>query len=375
MTDSVVQYPASWPSQSVALCHDWLTSMRGGEKVLELLGAGFPQADLYCLLYKPGSISPTIEQRRIHTSILQKVPGIYTRYRYLLPLFPFAVRTLGTAEADLLISTSHCAAKALRKRNGAKHLCYCFTPMRYAWTFHEEYFGRSILKRAMLAPVLGSLRRWDRNNSAGVDLFVAISRHVQARIENFYGRESDIVYPPADTNFYTLDRTRPREDFDLVVSALVPYKRVDLAVSAYTRTGRRLVVVGAGIEFDRLKASAGPSVSFLGWQPNEKIRELYQTCRHLIFPGEEDFGIVPVEAMACGAPVLAFNRGGTTETVVHGSTGLFFEKKTPDCLIDCIRQAEARPWNHEMIRRRAEDFSQQKFIDGMAASLDRCRRM
>jgi len=369
-----VAYPSTWRTQSVALCHDWLTGMRGGEKVLELIGAGFPSAPLYCLLHKPASVSSVIENREIHTSFLQRVPGIYSNYRYLLPLFPVAIYTLGNASADILISTSHCAAKALRKRSGAKHLCYCFTPMRYAWTFHDEYFGRSLLKRAALAPLLGSLRRWDRSNSAGVDHFVAISRHVRDRIRRFYGREADIVYPPVDTNFYSLDESRPREDFDLVVSALVPYKRVDLAVAASTKTGRRLVVVGTGTEFEKLKASAGPSVSFLGWQPDERIRELYQTCRHLIFPGEEDFGIVPAEAMACGTPVLAFGQGGATETVINGATGLFFEKQTPEALIDVIRQAEGRSWEHHVIRRRAGDFSQQKFIDGFAASLERCLR-
>lgn len=369
-----LHYPDAWRSLSVALCHDWLTGMRGGEKVLELLGDGFPDAKLYTLLHKRGSVSARIEHRPVQTSCLQRVPQIDRYYRYFLPLFPLAIRSLGTADADILISTSHCAAKALRKRKAARHLCYCFTPMRYAWTFHDEYFGRSVMKRAVLSPVLAALRSWDRANSAGVDRFVAISKHVQARIETFYGRESDVVYPPVDTDFYFVDAAKPREDFDLVVSALVPYKRVDLAVAASTQTGRRLIVVGTGTEYEKLKAAAGPSVTFLGWQPDARIRELYQTCRFLVFPGEEDFGIVPVEAMACGTPVLAFGRGGAIETVVSGSTGMFFHEQNVDALIACAREAGDRAWDAGTIRARALAFSRQTFIDGIAASLDRCLR-
>ena len=200
MTQTVT-YPEAWRSLDVALTHDWLTGMRGGEKVLELLAAGFPAAPLYCLLHKPGAVSDAITRRTIHTSVLQHVPGVFKHYRYLLPTFPLAMRTLGRVDADLLISTSHCAAKALRTTPRTRHLCYCFTPMRYAWTFHDEYFGASKLKQAVLAPMLGAMRCWDKANSAGVDRFVGISRHVQQRIEQFYHREADVVYPPADTAF------------------------------------------------------------------------------------------------------------------------------------------------------------------------------
>ncbi len=244
--------------------------------------------------------------------------------------------------------------------------------MRYAWTFREEYFGASRLKHLALAPLLGGLRRWDKANSAGVDRFVAISHHVRRRIEQFYGRDADVVYPPADTTYYTPDPSVPREDFDLVVSALVPYKCVDLAVAAYTRSGRNLVVIGAGTEFERLKASAGPSVTFLGWQPDEVIRDHYRRCRVLVFPGEEDFGIVPVEAMACGTPVVAFGQGGVTETVVDGTTGLFFHAQTADALVQASTAAADHPWDHTAIRAHAEHFGQQAFIDGIARSIDAC---
>ncbi|HMO04443.1 MAG TPA: glycosyltransferase [Kiritimatiellia bacterium] len=373
MTPSVT-YPASWSNLRAALAHDWLTGMRGGEKVLELLAAGFPDAPLHCLLHKPGSVSPVITNRPVHTSVLQRMPAIARTYRYYLPLFPLAIRTLGPADADLLISTSHCAAKALPHTRRTRHLCYCFTPMRYAWTFREEYFGASRLKHLALAPLLGGLRRWDKANSAGVDRFVAISHHVRRRIEQFYGRDADVVYPPADTAYYTPDPSIPREDFDLVVSALVPYKCVDLAVAAYTRTRRNLVVIGAGTEFERLSAAAGPTVRLLGWQPDDVIRDHYRRCRSLIFPGEEDFGIVPVEAMACGTPVVAFGQGGVTETVVNGTTGLFFHAQTADALAQASAAATDHPWDHNAIRTHAERFGQQAFINGLAASIDACLR-
>jgi len=373
MEQQEIHYPPEWAKLNVALAHDWLTGMRGGEKVLELLAAGFPGAPLYTLLHKPGSVSETITRRTIHTSCLQHVPGIARYYRYFLPVFPLAIRTMGKPDTDLLISTSHCAAKALPVRSHTRHLCYCFTPMRYAWTFHDEYFGASPAKKALLSPVLAGMRKWDRSNSRHVDRFVGISRHVQKRIEQFYGREADVVYPPTDTFFYSPEPSLPREDFDLIISALVPYKRVDLAVDAYSRSGRRLIVVGTGTEFEKLKARAKTNVTFSGWQSNENIRDLYRRCRMLIFPGEEDFGIVPVEAMACGTPVLAFGRGGVTETVIDGETGLFFNEQSVESLLECREHAEKKPWNAGKIRARAEQFSQQVFVDGLARSIEQCR--
>ena len=361
-------FPPNWSSLRVALAHDWLTGMRGGERVLELLCQGFPKAHIYTLLHKQGSVSDAITQHPIHTSRVQSLPGSHRHYRYLLPLFPSAIERLRPTEADLVISTSHCVAKSIRPPSGAKHLCYCFTPMRYAWLFYEEYFGTNPVKALLAKPILAHLRRWDRRTATRVSRFVAISQHVARRIETFYGREADVVYPPVDT-----DRCTPgngmREDFDLVVSALVPYKRVDLAVQAYTNMKRPLKIVGVGSGIDKLRGHAGPSVEFLGWQTDDEILTLYRTCRLLIFPGEEDFGIVPLEAQACGTPVVALRKGGALETVVENNTGCFFDEQTPDALTDAIQRASARSWDPSAIRSHAETFGTQPFLDGLNASM------
>lgn len=371
MTEFDDRFPANWAEIRVALSHDWLTGMRGGEKVLELLCQGFPEAELFCLLCNPEAVSDAIRSHPRHTSLLQAIPGIAHSYRYFLPLFPFAVKGLKVPEVDLLISTSHCVAKAVNRRQAARHLCYCFTPMRYAWTFHDEYLGRRSIKRALARPLLAGLRTWDRSVSRQVDRFVAISHHVRRRIEIFYGREADVVYPPVDTDYYTPSE-EPRQGYDLMVSALVPYKRVDLTVRAYTWSGYPLKVIGIGTEFEALRKIAGPNVEFLGWQPNEAIRDHYRRCRQLIFPGEEDFGIVPMEAQACGAPVVALKRGGVTETVVADETGVFFEEQTEDGLNVAVWLAGERTWDTQRIRNNALRFSVGNFIEGLNRSIEQC---
>jgi glycosyltransferase involved in cell wall biosynthesis len=245
--------------------------------------------------------------------------------------------------------------------------------MRYAWTFREEYFGRNPLKGLALAPLLAALRVWDRRTAAEVDRFVAISRHVAERIRRFYGRECDVVYPPVD-----VARCTPAPDgrggdcgFDLVVSALVPYKRIDLAVETYTRHGWPLKVVGVGGAAKSLSAKAGPSVEFLGWRSDEDVLALYRRCRLLIFPGEEDFGIVPLEAQACGRPVVAFGRGGALETVLDGRTGVFFAEQSMASLADAVERAARQGWDSAAIRAHAETFGPARFIAGLAESLAR----
>ncbi len=375
-----------WPVDPgrVMLAHDWLTGMRGGERVLETIGTAFPEAPIYTLIYRPDRVSPAIRRHPVTVSWLQRLPGIGRYYRYALPLFPGAIERLRPVAAGLLISTSHCVAKGLRPPPGARHLCYCFTPMRYAWMFWEEYFGAHPVRRAAAAPVLRRLRAWDRAASERVDRFVALSQTVRERIRRFYGREADVVYPPVRTDYWTpggadsdpaAGGTPPLPtpgSYDLVVSALVPYKRIDLAVRAYTRLGFPLSIVGTGPEYARLRRLAGPTIAFLGRCPDDALRRLYRGCRLLVFPGEEDFGLVPVEAQACGRPVVAFGRGGARETVDPGRTGVLFAEQTEASLLDAVDAAAAAAWDTAAIRAQAERFGEAAFLAGLAASIARC---
>ena len=354
----------------VALAHDWLNGMRGGERCLDLICREFPQAELYTLLFRPELVSDAIRNRPVHVSGLQRVPGFREHYRWFLPLFPRAMEAFRVpAGTDLVLSTSHCVAKGLVPPPGAKHVCYCFTPMRYAWALQEEYFGRGGLKRALIDRMLARLRDWDRAASDRVDRFVAISRHVQARIRKFYGREATVVYPPVATEFFTPDARGGHDGYDLVVSALVPYKRVDLAVRAYAQSGFPLKIAGVGTELDALKKLAAPNVEFLGRVPDEGIRDLYRRCRFLVFPGEEDFGIVPLEAQACGKPVVAFGKGGLLETVVAGRTGAFFAEQAPDELNEAVALAARTDWEPAAIRAHAETFGPERFLSGLRAEI------
>jgi glycosyltransferase involved in cell wall biosynthesis len=364
-------------SLRVALVHDWLTGMRGGERCLEVFCELYPQADLYTLLYVPGSVSPTIERRRIVTSFVQKLPGVARYYRHYLPLFPAAIERFDLRGYDLVLSSSHCVAKGVLAPGGP-HVCYCFTPMRYVWDMYGEYFGRSagFLTRALMPPVAAALRRWDRRASRRVDHFVAISRLVADRIQRFYGRSAEVIYPPVDVQRFRLAEEEP-EDFYLVVSALAPYKRVDLAVAAASRLGRRLVVVGSGPEEAKLRAQAGRTVEFLGWRDDDEVADLYRRSRALLFPGLEDFGIVPLEAMASGRPVIAFGAGGALETVVpldgdEPATGLFFPEQTVEALVQTIGrfEHEAHRFAPKSLRARAEQFDRPRFKERIAKYIE-----
>jgi glycosyltransferase involved in cell wall biosynthesis len=361
------------------LVHDWLTGMRGGEKCLEVLCRHWPEAPLFTLLHKPGTVSSVIERRPVHTSFLHRLPAVHRYYRYLLPLMPAAVAGWRLPECDLVLSLSHCAVKAVRPPPGVPHVCYCFTPMRYAWHQRSAYFGperlgklRNLLGDGLLA----LLRSWDRRTAERVTHFLAISRTVQERIAECYGRSSEVIYPPVDTEFYC-PAPVAREGYYLVVSALAPYKRIDLAIAACNRLRRPLIVIGRGQDERRLQKLAGPTVHFLGWRPNAVIRDHYRLCRALLFPGEEDFGIVPVEAQACGTPVIAYGRGGATETVIppergREPTGLWFEEQTPDCLAAAIESFEVcqEDFSPGAARRQAQGFDERRFEDELFAYLE-----
>lgn len=358
--------------------------MRGGEKALEVFCEMFPDADLFTLVHLPGTTSATIERRRVIASPIQWLPLPGRLYREYLPLFPFAVEQFDLDGYDLVLSTSHCAAKSVVVTGRARHVCYCLTPMRYAWDQFDAYFGpRRVgpLLSALARPVLAALARWDRDTASRVHRYLAISQHVARRIAVYYNRHSTLVYPPVDTAFYTPapvsdtasapSSGRPRF---LVVSALVPYKRVDLAMAAARRAGVDLVVVGDGPERPRLEALAGDGVELVGWRTDEEIRTLYRTSTAAVLPGEEDFGIVPVEAQACGRPVVALARGGALDTVADGETGVLVPEPTVEAFAAGLRRAADTAWDDAGIRARAERFSRARFVNDMDRILDETMR-
>ncbi|MBL9124899.1 MAG: glycosyltransferase [Planctomycetaceae bacterium] len=377
----------------IALVNDWLTGMRGGEKCLEVLCRRFPDAQLFTLLHDAGSTSPIIERMDIRTSFLQKIPGVARHYRKFLPLMPSAVQRMTLPrDIDLVLSFSHAVAKSIPVPAGIPHVCYCFTPMRYAWHMRADYVapppgettGSTVLSgritRASLSAakklVLDSIRDWDRETSDRVTHYVAISQTIATRIREAYGRPSKIIHPPVDTEFYAPAET-PREDFYLCVSALVPYKRIELAMAACQQLGRRLVIIGSGPEAESLRAQAGPLVEFRGWASNEEIRDHLRRCRALLFPGHEDFGIVPVEAQACGAPVIAYAAGGATETIVAANdrlpgSGRFFAEQSPAALAEAIAWLETHPaqFSAQLARENALRFTVENYETSLVGYLE-----
>ena len=355
----------------VALVHDWLTGMRGGERVLEALVALYPTAAIHTLVHVPGSVTPAIESRPIRTSWVQRLPGAPRRFRQYLPLFPRAIEGLRLPACDLVISTSHCVAIGARVPAGACHVVYSFTPMRYAWEFEDEYLrrlppgSRWVGRRA-----LARLRRWDAAAGRRVPHLACISQHVAARIRDAYGREARVLYPPVRTEFFQPDGG-PGPRF-LCVAAHTPYKRLDVAVDAFTRLGWPLDLIGTGPEAARLRRRAGPTVRFLGWQDDVALRAALARCRAFVFPAEEEFGIAPLEAMAAGRPVIAYGRGALAETVVEGVTGLFFREQTADALVDALRRFDVTGWSAEKIRAHALQFAATRFRREMATFVTEC---
>jgi glycosyltransferase involved in cell wall biosynthesis len=360
----------------VALAHDWLTGMRGGEKVLEALGELFPAAEILTLVHVRGSVSPAIEAHRIRTSAVGRLPGAARRYRHYLPLFPAAIEQFDLDHVDLVVSSSHCAAKAIVRPGRARHLCYCHSPMRYAWDQFDEYFGPALVGRVrsrLYRHALARLARWDAATAGRVDGFVANSRHVAGRIRRYYNREAIVVYPPVDTEFFHPDASAPGSSF-LVVSALVPYKRIDVAIEACRRVGAPLTIVGEGPERSRLERLAGPDVTFLGRRSNEDVRALYRAARAVLLPGEEDFGVVPVEAQACGRPVVARARGGACESVEDGVSGVLVDAPGPGAFADGLARVTTLDTDPRELRGRVLRFSRDRFKREMAGAIDRLMR-
>lgn len=370
----------------VALVHDWLTGMRGGERCLEAFLCLYPDADIFTLVHIPGATSLQIDSRVRGTSFLNKIPGIRRIYKACLPLYPLAIRSLNLSGYDLVISLSHAAAKNVRVPSGARHVCYCFTPMRYIWDQARSYLPRPVYFMAF--PLIALLRRWDTAGARSVDHFVAISGFIAARIRRYYKRSAVVIPPPVRMEREVLERLTERErevfeackePFFLCAGALVPYKRIDVAVRAFSKLGAPLWVVGGGSELSALKAEAGERVRFFGRVSEAFLWECYRRCRALVFPGVEDFGIVPVEALAAGKPVIGIDAGGLRESVVgfrpwidaqpvpEKHHGVFIPKeflgdaRALEEAVEVFRSVESS-FRDDALRARAEEFSYQSFF-------------
>ncbi len=344
----------------VALVHDWLNGMRGGEKVLEHFCELFPRADLFTLLYEPERVSKTIRRMNVVESGFAKIPTARTNYRYFLALMTRYVGQLPTADYDLVISTSHCVAKAAPRPRQGHSLAYVFSPMRYVWDHFPDYLGESIWKNAGLRALRPWMQRWDRRTCDRVDAFAADSGHIARKIGEFWSRQAKVIYPPVELYKLQPDGDPP-DDYFLVVAAFVPYKKIDRAIEAANLSGKRLVVIGRGPEEERLKALAGSTVEFPGHVSDEELVRYYQQARAFLFPGIEDFGITALESMACGRPVLALKGGGVAETVVEGVTGEFFEEESAKSLARLMNEHDDDRYHVATIRKRAEEFSPERF--------------
>lgn len=353
----------------VAVVHDWLTGMRGGEAVLEAILDLLPGADLFTLFHFRGSVSPKIEARTIHTSSLQRAAEKTSDYRRLLALYPRAAREWDFSDYDLIVSSSHCVVKGINAR-GKRHLCYCHTPMRYIWDRFDDYFPRSKpLQRAAMMALAPWLRRWDVRTAGEVTHYVANSTFVRERIRRYYGREAEVVHPFVDDTFLEAPLAQERGDYHVVVSALVPYKRVELAIEAAVASGRRLVVIGGGPMLEQLRLGSGPNVELPGAVSRAEIIDCVSRARSLILAGVEDFGITPLEAMALGTPVVALGEGGVLDSVIDGETGIFFGTPEVDPLRRALDQVEAREWDRDAIRAHAARFSRARFDRELTGAL------
>lgn len=350
----------------VALIHDWLTGRRGGEKVLEIFAEIFPQAPIYTLFHFPGSQVEIIEKSEIFTSFLQKMPLLKKKYRSYLPFFPLAVELFDLQEFDLVISSSHCVAKGVIPRPDALHICYVHSPVRYAWNQYFSYFSPQrlgLLSRFIIPPIIHKLRLWDESSSHRVDHFVANSKTVGWRIQKYYRREAVVIHPPVDTDFFKPSELE--DDYYLIVSALSPYKRIDIAIEAFNRTGFPLKIVGVGPDNKKLRKMAQSNIQFLGVLDDQDLIQAYQGAKALVMPGEEDFGINSLESQACGVPVISYCRGGATETVIPEMTGLFFSKLSAESLCETLDKFEGITFNKNKIRDNALNFSRDKFKEKM----------
>jgi glycosyltransferase involved in cell wall biosynthesis len=353
----------------IAMVHDYFTQMGGAEKVAEELFNMLPGADLFATVALKNKMPVTLADVQVRTSWMQQLPMMSELYRLYFPLYPFAVKSLDLSEYDLVVSSSSGYVKGVRANPDAIHVCYCHTPMRWVWSFDSysarESFGTGV--RAILPALISSLRMWDEDAARQPDHFVANSHAVAARIKKAYGRSAEVIEPPIDIHRFKL--CDEQEDFYVVLSRLQSYKRIDLAVSACTELGKNLIVIGSGPALDSLKKIAGPTVRFMGRLSDEDVEYYVGRCKALIFPGEEDFGMAPLEVAAAGRPTIAFQAGGAIETIVENQTGVFFSEQTTESVVDAIERFERQRWYAPLIRKHAEGFRTEVFRERFAAFL------
>lgn len=355
----------------VAIVHDYLNQMGGAERVVAVFHKMFPEAPIYTTIVDHNKLLPEFKDADIRTTWMQRIPGILSKFKLFFWLYPFAVRSMNVKGYDLILSSSSAYAKGVQKGHQSVHVCYCHTPMRFAWNF-EAYMDSvqvpNLVKR-IAKWFTYPLQAWDKKNSKRVDYLIANSSIVKKRIGQWYGMNASIIFPPVEISRFSIDEEKS-EDYFLVVSRLVSYKKIDLAVEACTRLGKRLLVVGDGPDRHRLEQLAGDTVTFLGRRSDEEVVRYMQHCKALIFPGIEDFGITPLEVNACGRPIIAYHEGGALDTVVAEKTGLFFEEQLVDSLSVMIRRFDQYDWNPESIRQHAEKFSEDLFIKRLQSSID-----
>ncbi len=356
-----------------ALVHHWFLNRSGGEKVCEDICEILQVPDVFAILADPEALSPALKRRSITTSFVQKIPRAKAWHRYYAWLFPLAVELLDVRSYDLVITSDSSTVKGVITQPETCHICYCHSPMRYAWNMFGDYLDtQGTIKRALMSLVMHYLRLWDFSASSRVDYFVANSQIVRDRIRKYYRRDAKVIYPPCDTDKFQISSVVG--DYYLFVGRLVSYKGAEIAIEAFGLSGKPLKVVGDGPEKNRLKTRAKANVEFLGWVSDDELAALYSSCKALIFPAEEDFGIVPVEAQACGKPVIAFGRGGALETIVHDKTGLFFHEQTPEALNDAVESFEAKfdLFDPKAIRLNAERFGRQRFQQEFGQYVEEC---
>jgi glycosyltransferase involved in cell wall biosynthesis len=365
ISQSSVLSPHSFVLPPVALAHDYLNQNGGAERVVEQLHALFPAAPLFTSIYDRERMPEAYRSWEIHPSFMQHLPGVMRHHQPYLPLYPLAFASHNLAAYPLVVSSSSAFGKGVRVPRGAVHVCYCHAPMRFAWNY-EAYAAREGFGRAVdlgIRPLLTALRRWDRATSAHVDHFIANSRTVAVRIARIYGRDATVIYPPVETSRYAPPPGTPAEpeSFFFLVSRLVPYKRIDLAIHAANALGVRLEIASTGRDREALEAIAGPTVRFLGWISDEEKRDKYARCTATLFPAEDDFGIAQLEAMAAGRPVVGYGRGGSAESVRDGVTGILFGEQTVDAMMDAMRRVQSHPWDRETIIAHARRFDASVF--------------